>query len=276
MRIRTVKPEFWSHPVYARLQPEVQLLALAIMCHADDEGYFNADPAIIRGACMPYVDSIPKISGLIRDLYRSHFIEVKEHPEYGQIGLVLAWKDHQRLDHPKPSKIKKFWSTANCGIDTEKRGWEQGTGNRDICAEEKVEEILLDIPTRTWSGITASDRSEWSEAYPNIDIRVEMAAAAQWCASSGKRGQKKHWRKFLTNWLANAQRNTGAKPRQEETEITEEVLKVAYSEPEVNDRGEDTRGDDQPELPMGEDVVPDGGGDHPDDGEAMGDEDAET
>ena len=43
MRIRTLKPEFWSHPVISRQSDAAKLLAIGLLNYADDEGYFYAD-----------------------------------------------------------------------------------------------------------------------------------------------------------------------------------------------------------------------------------------
>ena len=56
MRIRTIKPEFWSHPVMTRQDDATKLLALGLLNFADDEGYFYADAALIRSALRPLDD----------------------------------------------------------------------------------------------------------------------------------------------------------------------------------------------------------------------------
>lgn len=42
-RIRSVKPEFWGHPVMSKQIHAVRLLAIALLNFADDEGFFFAD-----------------------------------------------------------------------------------------------------------------------------------------------------------------------------------------------------------------------------------------
>ena len=48
---RTIKPEFWSHLVMARLDAPTQLVALALLNYADDGGYFYAKPVLVAGLC---------------------------------------------------------------------------------------------------------------------------------------------------------------------------------------------------------------------------------
>jgi DNA replication protein DnaT len=57
MRIRTIKPEFWQHPVMSRLPYDTRILALGLLNLADDEGYFSADTDYIRGAVLFREDS---------------------------------------------------------------------------------------------------------------------------------------------------------------------------------------------------------------------------
>ncbi len=131
MRIRTVKPEFWSHPIMARMPAEVQLLALALLNHADDHGYFHADPAIIRGACVPFREDLATISRDLAKLSEVGWIEVRSHPEQGEIGLVVNWTKHQKVDHPKASKIESYYIRENFAKPREKLALDQGSGIRD-------------------------------------------------------------------------------------------------------------------------------------------------
>ena len=52
-RIRTIKPEFWAHEDLSELPEATHMLAAALLNYADDEGYFNANPMLIKAACSP-------------------------------------------------------------------------------------------------------------------------------------------------------------------------------------------------------------------------------
>lgn len=107
-RIRSIKPEFWRHPVISRLPDGVQLLALALLSMADDEGYFLADPAIVRGEVMPFRESLARIREDLASLSVVGWIDLWEHPEQGLIGVVVNWAKHQRIDHASKSKIRRY------------------------------------------------------------------------------------------------------------------------------------------------------------------------
>jgi hypothetical protein len=134
-RIRCIKPEFWRHPVLGRLPDDQQLLALALLSMADDEGYFRAEPELIRGDVQPFREDLATISRGLAKLSEVGWIEILNHVEQGSIGRVKKWDEHQRVDHPKSSKLKKYFireDVANPSRSSrEDIALEQGSGNRD-------------------------------------------------------------------------------------------------------------------------------------------------
>ena len=103
MRIRTVKPEFWTHPVMTRQHDSVRLLALALLNIADDEGYFLADQRQIRSQVWPLTEDSVIAHGALITLSEVGYIEVRKHPTHGLIGLVVNFTKHQRINRPTPS-----------------------------------------------------------------------------------------------------------------------------------------------------------------------------
>ena len=132
MRIRTVKPEFWSHPVMGKLKDTTKLLAIGLLNYADDEGYFYADPSLIRSALRPFDDESTMIRRSIDELSRTGYLALCEHPTHGALGVIVAFAKHQRIDRPKASIIKPLYdSTTNRRIIDDQSLLEQGTGNRE-------------------------------------------------------------------------------------------------------------------------------------------------
>jgi hypothetical protein len=130
-RIRTVKPEFWRHPVLGRLQDDYQLLALSLLTMADDEGYFRAEPALIRGDVQPFREDLGNISRGLTELLRVGWIEVGNHPSQGAIGFIVNFTKHQRVHNPTPSKLKGYFLGNISRVIPEDFPLEQGTGNRE-------------------------------------------------------------------------------------------------------------------------------------------------
>lgn len=116
-RIRTVKPEFWSHPVMGKIDDSSKCLALALLNFADDEGYFLADPNLVRSSCRPFDDDSTTIRRCLDVLSKAEWIEVKTHPTHGPIGLVVNFVDHQKIDRPKPSSISTYFLDVDSTID---------------------------------------------------------------------------------------------------------------------------------------------------------------
>ena len=108
-RIRTIKPEFWTHPVMGRVDDSSKCMALALLNFADDEGYFLADPNLVRSSCRPFDDDSTITRRCLATLSKSGWIEVKEHPTHGSIGVVVNFTGHQNIDRSKASKLSIYF-----------------------------------------------------------------------------------------------------------------------------------------------------------------------
>lgn len=130
MRIRTVKPEFWAHPVMSRLPYDTRILALGLLNLADDEGYFDADPDYIRGSVLFREDS-SNVRRMLDELSRSEWITLCGRPER-PIGRVVNFRKHQRVDRPQPSRLKQYALDESSSNDRrvldDQSTPEQGTG----------------------------------------------------------------------------------------------------------------------------------------------------
>lgn len=115
MRIRTIKPDFWTHPIMAKMSDPTKLLAIGLLNLADDDGYFYADPKMVRNALRPLDDDSRITTVSLRELSEIGYIELVEHPTHGQIGKVVSFRDHQVINKPKASIIKQL---HDYGINT--------------------------------------------------------------------------------------------------------------------------------------------------------------
>jgi predicted phage replisome organizer len=61
-----------------------------------------------------------------------------------------------------------------------------------------------------WYGIDDAQVALWAEAYPAVDIDLELRQMGEWCKSNGARGRKHDWRKFIVNWLKRSQDRGGS------------------------------------------------------------------
>jgi hypothetical protein len=175
-RIRTIKPEFWQNEKLARLSEHARLLAIALLNHADDEGYFNANAFLVRAACFPYDDNSTKVIGSLKELSQIGYIETRSDGEK-HLGRVCKFLLHQRIDKPGSSKFRDaFDSLDQQNAETLKDSatiprtlpdystntprLEQGTGNREGNRESgkwKLEQ-----------GLTTSAETKTPPAQPRI------------------------------------------------------------------------------------------------------------
>lgn len=146
-RIRTIKPEFWTHEVLSGLPEATHMLAAALLNYADDEGYFNAHPGLIRAACCPLREPSVSIPDSLTALSDVGYLELGNGSDGKRYGRIVKFDEHQRVNRPTPSKIKGLvseWesSTKTHGQLTEDsppernreqgREGEQGTGNPSL------------------------------------------------------------------------------------------------------------------------------------------------
>lgn len=136
MRIRTVKPEFWTDEDLAEVSEPALILALALINYADDEGYFRANPKLIEGALFPIRNLSVSIHGALTELSNAGFLCTGIGSDGKQYGYLRNFRKHQRIQRPTSSKIKHLCTftedSANPhGAFTEASPPEQGTGNRE-------------------------------------------------------------------------------------------------------------------------------------------------
>ena len=105
-RIRTIKPEFFTDEDLSTVSEPAHLLAAGLLCYADDEGYFNANHALIRAALFPLREPSNTIHGMLSELSNIGFIECGETQDGKRWGRVEKFSTHQRVNRPTPSKIK--------------------------------------------------------------------------------------------------------------------------------------------------------------------------
>jgi len=104
-RIRTVKPEFFLHEELSKLPAETALLAIGLLCQSDDEGYFQANPRLLEAALFPLRNLSLRITEMLDQLSAIGYIRLGETVEGKQIGQVVKFNVHQRINKPTPSRI---------------------------------------------------------------------------------------------------------------------------------------------------------------------------
>ena len=60
-----------------------------------------------------------------------------------------------------------------------------------------------------WIGITETDRTEWTAAYPNCVINQTLAQMHAWLRANPSKAHKSNWLRFITNWFMRTRENGG-------------------------------------------------------------------
>ena len=105
-RIRTIKPEFWTDEDMAEVSEAACLLAIGLLNYADDEGYFNANPKLIKAAVFPIREPSVTIPVMLRELSNHGYLSMFSTSDSRHFGLIQNFAKHQVVNKPRPSKIK--------------------------------------------------------------------------------------------------------------------------------------------------------------------------
>lgn len=114
-RIRTIKPEFWTHEELSALPESTHMLAGALLNYADDEGYFNANPGLVKAACFPLREPSVSLQTSLQSLVKIGYLRLGSTPDGKRFGQIVKFDDHQRVNRPTPSKISALpvvWDDA--------------------------------------------------------------------------------------------------------------------------------------------------------------------
>lgn len=98
MRIRSIKPEFWTDSVIVQLPYEARLLFIGLWNTADDHGWIEDEPDRIKLQILP-VDSVD-IEATLDLLVATNLLERRLFEDGSAWFYIRNWKKHQRVDHP--------------------------------------------------------------------------------------------------------------------------------------------------------------------------------
>ncbi|CFQ87830.1 MULTISPECIES: DnaT-like ssDNA-binding domain-containing protein [Yersinia] len=142
-RIRTIKPEFWTDEDMAEVSEAACLLAIGLLNYADDEGYFNANPKLIKAAVFPIREPSRSIPVMLQELSKQGYLTLFSTSDSRHFGVISNFAKHQVVNKPRASKIKVLnLLPYDYGNDTGELplGMDQGSGkgkvNPSLCARE--------------------------------------------------------------------------------------------------------------------------------------------
>ena len=134
-RIRSIKPEFFANEKLSQLPIDTHLLAAALLCHADDEGYFLAHPGLVRAACLPLREDYRSPTVMLQELSDIGYLALQTTSEGKALGKILKFRAHQTINKPSASKLKTLWTVPEDSRSATV-GLPGGTGNREQGKEQ--------------------------------------------------------------------------------------------------------------------------------------------
>jgi hypothetical protein len=229
-RIRTIKPEFHSHEELSALPAETHLLAGALTNYADDEGYFNANPGLVRAGTHPLRDDPTPIVAQLAQLLAMGYIEIHSCADGKMIGRIVNFNSHQKVSHPSESRLKQRFNEGsrkppeNYVKPPESlrpdqgtgNGIEQGTGNREASTAVAVPAsptfIALPLTGKKFHIITQADVVVYEQSYPAVDVSQQLREVCVWLdahpdkCSQSVNGSKQR----IARWLGKEQDKGGS------------------------------------------------------------------
>lgn len=206
-RIRTIKPEFWRDEALASISPEACLLALGLLNHCDDEGYFNANPKLVESDIFPLRELKAKTTVLLQELCKIGYLLVFQGSDGKTYGCIKNFEKHQVINKKTPSKIKHLCELQHdyrsdavelhTGKERKGNGKEMEQGKKSAIAprpDDVSEQVWSDwVALRKRKGTTISETAidgARSEA-AKLDWPLEKFLV-EWC-TRGSQGLKAEW-----------------------------------------------------------------------------------
>ena len=133
--------------------------------------------------------------------------------------------DRKRKNPAKSDTFRKVSEKvpSECGINSDYRTGQDSTG-QDSTGEKKTNTNTAPSVARTatdavrfdsvkgWIGITDTDRTAWTAAYPAAEIDTELKKASEWILENQTKASRlRSLRKFLIDWLARCQSDGGTR-----------------------------------------------------------------
>lgn len=237
MRIRTIKPEFWTDEKVAGWDSDTRLAFVWTWSAADDYGRLRLTPALLRSGAFAYHEMpMERAREILATFTRSGRVILYE--VQGEVyGQIVSWDKHQKVD--KPGKFQN--PSPDQGVMIDSRHSRDTLATLSPCTGSGLEvesegERKISYPTGTlapsprktrtpkpkpadkpyldmddsweWKNITDDYRKAWAQDFPGIDLDDELRKARAWVRADPAKRRKKDWVRFLgSTWFAKAQQS---------------------------------------------------------------------
>jgi hypothetical protein len=249
MRKRLHDTDVWEKPWFRKLNPTEKLAFLFILDKCDPVGVWDADAEMaelyiggkvdwekLGKACNGNLRELPNGKVWVVDfcVFQYKRINPKSpvHRRWLELmerqGLLNAIQEHspgllpnplstplltvlqppcQPLEEEEEAEEEVYSLSLSSGVREDSSG---DIGEGPTPSKPLPEKIRYDFEESLWYGITDEQVQLWGEAYPAVDVDLELRQMGEWCKASGARGRKNNWRAFITNWLKRQQDKGGS------------------------------------------------------------------
>lgn len=230
MRIRTIKPEFWTDKRVSDWDHFTRLLYIGTWSAADDYGRGSAEPARIAAELFPYDlsrDSRETLANVSRGFAKlSEASRIMLYEVSGErFFQIVNWTKHQRVDKPGKSRIpepseadKEAFATLSrhsrdtlaTGTGSREQGAgteEQGAGSGGVGAVPPVPQTKPEPEKESEARFTPPTLEEATAYGKEIALpESEAAGFVDYFTSNGwrvGRAKMKSWKAAMRNWHRN-------------------------------------------------------------------------
>lgn len=177
-RIRTIKPEFQNSQSMGRVSRDARLTFIELWPQCDDAGRIRANSRMLASVLFPYdEDAVKLIDGWLAELEAEGCI-TRYKVEKDEYLAINHW-DHQRIDHPQPSKLppppgkKRTKTTLSVREQSEK----PRETDKNVLPLSRTVSRTVPLPE--------SEAAEVREAKPKATVEIATSATARVCAALG-------------------------------------------------------------------------------------------
>ena len=197
VRIRAIKPEFFSSLTIRELEPAARLTFIWMWCYSDDEGRGKDDERLLKASIWPLDDEISP------DVVANHTAAIERVGlirRYEVAGrryfVVSSWHEGQSIARPRPSRLPDESGAVQERVnDTLALEREQGTGNREQGYSPNFERFWTAYPLR--KGKREANRA-WLNAIKRAEPEVIIAGAERYRDDPNR---EPGYTKYAEGWL---------------------------------------------------------------------------
>lgn len=185
-RIRTIKPDFWRDDALSSVSAEAALLAIGLLNHSDDEGFFNANPKLIEADVFPLRELSSSVTTLLQELSKIGYLTFYIGSDNKKYGLVTNFAKHQVINKPRQSKIKELCSlpeeycsdTVELPLGMEGNGKGKGKGKEieTVETDDGFDEFWRIYERK---GTKKQAHAKWRKLNPSVELQLAIYDAAR-------------------------------------------------------------------------------------------------